>query len=424
MHTKNIIKLITISFLGTHFTYAEPLHGINRGAIISDDNQTIIYNNSEEVRTIPFGNSMEPLLGYIRGNGEGTLGIEESMNDTLMQGEDVHLSVNLALQQKIEKLLDESKEKYDADDIIAAVMESDSGKVLTMASSNRYDPTYIRRKDWNSMYPKFTAYPYEPGVMMMPFVIATAMDKGLVDTKTELNGYNGKFELRESVFLRDNPQLNTVNMRDIIVHTSHIGIVQVAWLLSGYALYHGFEKFGFAKPSGIELSRDKAGIFRLADDLEDKTRRATTSYGYGMVATFTQFMKAYSAFNNAGIPTTPKLILDTEDKEEDRTPAMKVKTAEVMHDILVDNMHHYSIHNALEVGGQLSTAHIYKHGKYVQEFHGSFYGFVNDNVGHKYTIGVLVVSAKAKKKYYASQSALPVFSEMVDMLVNGGFLLP
>jgi len=98
---------------------------------------------------------MEPLLGYIRGNGEGTLGIEESMDDTLMQGEDVHLSVNLALQQKIEKLLDESKEKYDADDIIAAVMESDSGKVLAMASSNRYDPTYIRRKDLNSMYPKF-----------------------------------------------------------------------------------------------------------------------------------------------------------------------------------------------------------------------------------------------------------------------------
>ena len=371
---------------------------------------------------------MEPLLGYIRGNGEGTLGIEESMDDTLMQGEDVHLSVNLALQQKIEKLLDESKEKYDADDIIAAVMESDSGKVLAMASSNRYDPTYIRRKDLNSMYPKFATYVYEPGVMMMPFVIATAMDRGLVDDKTELNGYNGTFELSKGKFLSDTPKLNTVTMRDILMHGSNIGIVQLSWLLSGYEMYHGLKKFGFAKPSGIGLTRDKAGVFRLTDDLERKFQRAATSLGYGMSATFTQLMKAYSAFNNAGIPTTPKLILDVEVKEEDRTPAMNVKTAEVMHDILVDNMYRDSIqkisHNALEVGGQLGAAYIYKDGKYVQEFHSSFYGFVNDNAGHKYTIGVLVIRAKEESKHDASEVVVPVFSEMVDMLVDDGFLVP
>ena len=70
----------------------------------------------------------------------------------------------------------------------------------------------------------------------------------------------------------------------------------------------------------------------------------------------------------------------------------------------------------IETGGMLATAHIYRDGKYRREYHSSFYGFANDVKGNKYTIGVLVIRAKAPEMFYASRSAVPVFREVVKVL--------
>jgi len=65
-----------------------------------------------------------------------------------------------------------------------------------------------------------------------------------------------------------------------------------------------------------------------------------------------------------------------------------------------------------------------KHGHYVREYHSSFYGFANDKFGHQYTIGVLVIRAKKRYKYFASQSAVPTFKNIVKILVEQGKLIP
>jgi cell division protein FtsI (penicillin-binding protein 3) len=78
----------------------------------------------------------------------------------------------------------------------------------------------------------------------------------------------------------------------------------------------------------------------------------------------------------------------------------------------------------LEIGGKTGTAHIAKHGRYVREYHSSFYGFANDKLGHKYTIGVLVIRAKKWRKYFASQSAVPTFKNVVRIMVEQGYLKP
>jgi len=78
----------------------------------------------------------------------------------------------------------------------------------------------------------------------------------------------------------------------------------------------------------------------------------------------------------------------------------------------------------LEVGGKTGTAHIAKNGRYVREYHSSFYGFANDKEGNKYTIGVLVIRAKKRYKYFASLSAVPTFKRIVHTLVELDYLHP
>jgi len=81
-------------------------------------------------------------------------------------------------------------------------------------------------------------------------------------------------------------------------------------------------------------------------------------------------------------------------------------------------------YKGLEIGGKTGTAHIATRRGYSREYHSSFYGFANDNSGHKYTIGVLVIKAKKYHKYFASQSAVPTFRKITNALVELNYLLP
>jgi cell division protein FtsI (penicillin-binding protein 3) len=165
--------------------------------------------------------------------------------------------------------------------------------------------------------------------------------------------------------------------------------------------------------------------------------RANSSYGYGMMVTFAQLFKAYSAFNNNGIAVTPRIVNYLQDaKKRHYTLKPKIgnlktvgkRAAKQIHNILLEVVKRgtgvKAQYPGLEVGGKTGTAHIAKHGHYVREYHSSFYGFANDKKGHKYTIGVLVIRAKKYHKYFASQSAVPTFKKILDILVELDYLKP
>ena len=48
----------------------------------------------------------------------------------------------------------------------------------------------------------------------------------------------------------------------------------------------------------------------------------------------------------------------------------------------------------------------------------------NDKYGNRYTIGVLVIPAKKKYKYFAAESAVPTFRQALDILVELEYLKP
>ncbi|MDD2452031.1 MAG: penicillin-binding transpeptidase domain-containing protein, partial [Sulfurovum sp.] len=108
--------------------------------------------------------------------------------------------------------------------------------------------------------------------------------------------------------------------------------------------------------------------------------------------------------------------------------AIDPKTAQTIHDILVRVVEEGTGVKAqfpgLEIGGKTGTAHIAKKGRYLREYHSSFYGFANDKEGNRYTIGVLVIKAKKYLKYFASQSAVPTFRNIVEILVDQNYLKP
>jgi cell division protein FtsI (penicillin-binding protein 3) len=422
---------------------------------------------SSESRNFPHKDSLTPVIGYVRKTEEkykrvkGIKGLEKAYESYLMperdgmvqgksdavrtpllsgesrsveriDGLNLHLNINLAFQKKVEAVLDAMKKQTMAQEVMAAVMNSETGQLLALASSERFDPAHIHQKDINALNPNFSEYLYEPGSVMKPFTMAIALEHDKVNLK-KLIPLGGKCMVSKNYTISDDDYFKALTPKGIIMYSSNIGISKIAWRLSGQELYEGWKNFGLSEPSGVDLSKELAGRIKAPYLLNHKVHAANTAYGYGMLVNFMQLMKAYSAFNNNGIAVTPKIVHKMSDqngkfydvpRSSASLQACSAKTANIVKDMLIATVNRgtgtSAQYDGLEVGGKTGTAHISERGHYVEKYHSSFFGFVNDKLGNKYTIGVFVI--KPQRLYFASQTAAPTFQKIVGKMVEQNYL--
>jgi cell division protein FtsI (penicillin-binding protein 3) len=227
-----------------------------------------------------------------------------------------------------------------------------------------------------------------------------------------------------------------ITISDIVIYSSNIGTLQLAQRLSGKEILEGYKDFGITKKTGIDLPYEKIGTMPKHYQLsageakgKDNVFKATVSYGQGMRSSFMQVLKAYTVFNNEGKIVTPMIV-----KKNLRHKPIQViseKTANLMKKLLIKTVligtGKKAAYPGLEIGGKTGTANIARGGKYKKKYMSSFFGFANDEE-NRYSIGVTVNNPNSKGKYwyhyYASESAVPVFNEIVKILVKLNYLEP
>ncbi|MDA3049218.1 penicillin-binding protein 2 [Campylobacter sp. JMF_15 NE4] len=425
-------------------------------------------SESGEKRTYNIQNSLTPLLGYINKKEvsgitkvvgikgvekyyeyyltplkdefitgprdlKGNIILEKSTKKTnKIDGYNVHLSVPLALQRDVERLIDKASLAYDAKEIVVGIMNSKTGKILSLATNARYNPENITKQDVKNLNSTASEYAYEVGSIMKPIIFSIAYEGNLVKPTEIINTHNGAYKLGSRT-IRDTHPAKSMSGEEIIVHSSNIGMIKIAERMSGQMIYDGLLNFGMAQKTGIDLPYEQIGNIPSVRNLEGKVYKATISYGYGAQMTFLQMLSAYGVFNNGGVWISPRLVENLEmngkiypvNESETRT-VLSPQTADVMREILIKVVEggtgRKGRTSGIEVGGKTGTARIAKGGGYSSAYNSSFFGFAND-AHTSYTIGVLVREPK-KGSYYAAQNALPVFKSIVDLLVEKGFLTP
>ncbi|WP_457745909.1 peptidoglycan D,D-transpeptidase FtsI family protein [Sulfurimonas sp.] len=373
--------------------------------------------------------------GYSRGKRDVNSYIilnKESFTKAKINGYDIKLTIPVSLQIRIEKMLDSMKKEFKAKEILLAIMDSSTGKVLVMASSNRYLPKSIKKSDYPSLNAAMTKYSFEPGSVIKPITFSLLLEHKLVNPYDLVNGHNGRFKMGRKL-ITDEHKFDWLSAQNVIVYSSNIGMAQLAQKLSGYEFYNGLRKFGFAQKSTPDLIYERVGSIPSSKRLENKIYKATCSYGYGMRANLMQLLRAYSAFNNSGVMVYPKIVDSLIDQygqikkipNEEGVRVIKNTTAARMKKILIKTVNKgtgkKAITAGLEIGGKTGTAHIVEKGKYVRKYNTTFMGFAND-AKHKYTIGVVVV--EPKKSQFASQTAVPAFKKAVDIMIEESYLKP
>ncbi|WP_373036405.1 peptidoglycan D,D-transpeptidase FtsI family protein [Sulfurimonas sp.] len=423
---------------------------------------------SGESREYPYGDLLTPIIGYphkLEEDGythiKGVKGIERKFEEALgarqdeisqgkrdvngyiilnkesfskpnINGLDVKLNIPVGLQIRIEKMLDSMKEELEAKQIMMAIMNSKNGKIITLASSNRFLPKDIKRSDYPSLNSAMTEYSFEPGSVIKTITFSLLLDKNLINPYDLVNGHNGRFKIGRKV-ITDEHKFDWLSAENVIVHSSNIGIAQLAQKLSGSEFYEGLKKFGFSQKSTPDLIYEKKGSIPSSTRLNNEIYKATCSYGYGMQANLMQLIRAYSAFNNNGRIITPKIVSNFIDargsdipiESEEQVQVIKSSTANRVKKILIKTVNEGTGRKTktpgLIIGGKTGTAHIVEEGKYVNRYNTAFLGFAND-LQNKYTMGVIVIQPKSSQ--FAAQTAVPVFKNAVDIMVDEGYLKP
>ncbi len=358
----------------------------------------------------------------------------DSVYTKRIDGYDVYLNISLKIQKIIEKILDTKKKFLEADEIIASVMDSRTGALLALATSNRYNPDAIKRSDYPSLNVAAIEYSYEPGSVMKPITFALLLENKKINPFDLVRIYGGKFKLGKRT-IRDAHSYEWLSAEDVIVHSSNVGIAQIAQNLDSLEFYQGLKDFGFSFKSGIDLPYEARGEIPPLHKFKSETYKATVGYGYGMRANFMQMLKAYSAFNNNGREVVPRIAKKFSLKDGQPIPflmdtqkqVIPVAVAKRVQKILIKTVLKgtgtAAIYDGLEIGGKTGTAHIAADGGYSDNYNSSFFGFANDKK-NRFTIGVLVRVPKKRYYYYASLTAVPIFRQIVDKLVEEGYLSP
>lgn len=423
---------------------------------------------SGESREYPYGDLLTPVIGYSHKQEEdgytrirGIKGLEKRFDlelsarqDGSCQGQrdvnsyiilnknsftkpeinglDIKLTIPVALQIKMEKMLDKMVLELDAEQIMLAVMNPKDGKVLSLATSRRFMPKNIQKEDFSALNSAMTEYSFEPGSVVKVITFSILLDKGLISPYEMVNGYNGRYQLGKKV-ITDEHKFDRLTAEEVIVHSSNIGISQLAQKLSGYDFNEGLQAFGFSKRSTPDLIFERMGSIPSSKRLDSEIYRATCSYGYGMNANLMQLVRAYTTFNNNGKISTPKIVNNFVDEykreipiaDEEQIQIIKSATAQRVKEILIKTVNEGTGIKAktpgLEVGGKTGTAHIVEDGEYVKKYNTAFMGFANDE-SNNYTIGTIVI--QPKKSQFAAQTAVPVFKAAVDIMIEDGYLKP
>ena len=222
------------------------------------------------------------------------------------KGNNVVLTLDKNVQYIAEKELALAVEKNGAKNGIAIVMEPDTGRVLAMANYPTFNPNSFAQYDASSLRNRAIADSFEPGSTFKIFLIASALEAGVVRPGDYFDCENGSYRMYGRT-IHDTHKYGSLSVPEILKYSSNIGSAKIGSRLGSERLYAALNNFGFGEKSNIDLPGEASGMLRqqakwYGIDL------ATISFGQGVTATPLQIAAAVSAVANGGNLMKPYLV--------------------------------------------------------------------------------------------------------------------
>lgn len=411
-----------------------------------------IYFDDTYERFLPGGPLAAQVLGLTGQDRKGQTGLELSLDEELtgtpgtrvrvrdafgrtlrvpadrepVAGEDVTLTTHSAIQDRVDRILLDTREATGAKMAMAVVMDPRDGRVLAMSTVPRYDPNKRRQLNIDLTGNRPASDMFEPGSTFKPVTMTAALEDGKVepttvfDTPATLQLYDRT--IRESH--RDYDTQMTVTQ--ILEQSSNVGTVKIAQEVGKERLIAWMKRFGFGSTTGLDFPGESPGYLRPSDKWYGFSI-GNIPLGQGVSVTLTQLARAYAAIANGGRLVTPHLVQAIGGEPVEVDPGRRIMSATTAAE--VDQMLREVVSDSgtgaraavtgYEVAGKTGTAQkydptidAYSDTKYTA----SFVGYLPAD--DPQLVIAVVVDEPTAGSYYGGDVAAPAFERIAEYAAN------
>ena len=313
-----------------------------------------IGDDPDSRRVYPQGTLAAQVIGAVGAENEGLTGLEVGEDEVLRgsdgerqivtdatgepirletideakDGEDIQLTLDPAIQAKAEQALAEVGETYLPKGATAIVMDPRSSQVLAMANWPPVDPSDLSSASEEDLLNRATGFNYEPGSTFKAFTVAAALQEKQVTAGSAFT-LPPAIQVADRTIEESHPRgTETLTVAEILAHSSNVGAVTIGLQLGSERFSRWIERFGFGRPTGVELPAEEQGIVPQLDEYSGSTM-GNLPLGQGLSVTPMQMMAGYQAIANGGVLRRPQLIERIGDEEVPESRGRRVIGAEV-----------------------------------------------------------------------------------------------
>lgn len=329
-----------------------------------------VYLEPSTKRYYPYNNIASHLVGFVGAENTGLNGLEFYYDEQLTgtngrivrlksstgrdmlfteyedfydskDGNDIYLTVDIKIQQIVEKYLEQAVADYDVQNGAAVIaMEPKTGKILAMASMDNYDPNNYNEpgervleklgeitdeekynealgaamiKTWRN---KAISDAYEPGSTFKILTLSMALEEGAA-------GLNDSFYCGGSIVVagRDMPAKcwrtnghGAQTLQQVIQHSCNVGTVMLGRSVGAEKFYEYAEAYGLFNTTKIDLTGEGVSTWWPKEDWNkwiqqgSEASLAAASFGQTFQITPIQLITAVSAAINGGNLMEPYIV--------------------------------------------------------------------------------------------------------------------
>jgi len=228
-------------------------------------------------------------------------------------GHALTLTVDEVIQYVAEKELEETVSQTHAKGGTVIVMEPQTGAILAMAVSPRFDPNAVAALTPDRWRNRALTDTYEPGSTMKVVVAAAALEEKVMMPGSMLFGENGKMTVANTT-IHDHEKMGWITFAQMIQKSSNIGAAKTGMALGEARLYRYLQAFGFGQRTEIDLPGEVNGLLKSTKDWGRRSL-ASISMGQEIGVTPIQMVTAIAAIANNGVLMKPYVVSEVRDQK-------------------------------------------------------------------------------------------------------------
>lgn len=333
-------------------------------------------------------------------------------------GHDIALSIDRRVQYAVYRELKKAIEAYDAASGSVVIMDVHTGEILAMTNFPSFNPNFrykSRTKDYRN---RAVTDIFEPGSVIKPFSVASALSSGRYRPHSIIDTYPSRLRFGRNTISDEKPY-GKISVSEVLMHSSNVGVAKLVLGSDPSYYLELLKRSGFGQITPTGFPGESAGLF-LPQQMRHPFVLGTVAFGYGISVTALQLAQAFTIFGNDGYLVPATLIKRTESVPKKRviTPVVAQQMLRMLEQVVNKGTGKSARVQGYRIAGKTGTARIASPDGYYKDRHFATFAGVVPASHPKLVVVVTVNEPKKDGRYYASQTAAPLFKDIVTEVLR------